>query len=115
VAPKHKTHFEQVPVEMVKKIAQVDEQHGGLMPTWQELYQKMVTESDAQKLTELVLAVEQAIFYRAQELNGTEAGAKERAAMDQAARKMLAIKTEKLGWPGLIGAATRPSMSERGS
>ena len=112
---KHKTHFEQVPLEMVKKIARVDEQRGGFMPSWQELYQKMVTESDTEKLTELVLAVEQAMFYRAQELNGTEAGAKERAAMDQAARRMLTIKTEKLGWPGLIGAATRPSMSERGS
>ena len=111
---KHKTHFEQVPLEMVKKIARVDEQRGGFMPSWQELYQKMVTESDTEKLTELVLAVEQAMFYRAQELNGTEAGAKERAAMDQAARRMLTIKTEKLGWPGLIGAATRQSASEHG-
>ena len=115
MTPKPKTHFAQVSLEMVKKIAKVDEQHGGFMRSWQELYQEMLTESDTEKLTELVLAVEQAIFYRAQELNGTEAGAKERAAMDQAARKMLAIKTEKLGWPGLIGAATRPSMSERGS
>ena len=112
---KHKTHFEQVPLEMVKKITKVDERQGGFMPSWQALYQEMLTESDTQKLTKLVLAVEQAIFFRAQELNGAEAGAKERAAMDQAARKMLTIKTEKLGWPGLIGAATRPSMSERGS
>lgn len=112
---KPKTHFEQVPLEIVKKIAKVDGRHGGFMPSWQELYQEMLTESDTEKLTELVMAVEQAIFYRAQELNGTEAGAKERAAMDQAARKMLAIKTEKLGWPGLVGATTRPSMSERGS
>ena len=112
---KHKTHFEQVPLETVRKIARVDERHGGSMPLWQKLYQEMLTESDTQKLTELVLAVEQAIFFRAQQLNGTGAGTKERAAMDQAARRMLTIKTEKLGWPGLDGATTRPSTSERGS
>ena len=112
---KLKTHFEQIPLEMVKKIAKVDEQHGGFMPSWLELYQEMLTESDTRKLTELVLAVEQAIFFRAQQLNGTGAGTTERAAMDQAARRMLTIKTEKLGWPGLDGATTRPSTSERGS
>lgn len=111
---KHKTHFEQVPLEMVRKIARVDERHGGSMPSWQKLYQEMLTESDTQKLTELVLAVEQAIFFRAQQLNGTGAGAKERAAMDQAARKMLTIKTEKLGWPGLDRVTTQQPTSGHG-
>lgn len=115
MTPKLKTHFEQVPLRIVKKIAKIDDEHGGFMRSWQELYREILTESDTGKLTELVLAVEQAIFCRAQELNGTEAGAKERAAMDQAARKMLTIKTEKLGWPGLVGATTRQSTSEHGS
>ncbi len=115
MTPKPKTHFEQIPLEMVKKIAKVDEQHGGFMPSWQELYQQTLTVSDRQKLTELVLAVEQAIFFRAQELDRTEAGAKERAAMDQAARKLLAIKTEKLGWPGLNEVSTRQPASGHGS
>jgi hypothetical protein len=69
--------------------------------SWQELYQAALNEPDKKKLTHLVLAVEEAIFLRAQELTSSRADDKERTAMAQAAHNLLTIKTEKLGWPGI--------------
>jgi hypothetical protein len=69
--------------------------------SWQELYLAALLEPDQNKLTELVLAVEYAIFLRAQELANSYADNQERAEMDRAAEKLLIIKTEKLGWPGI--------------
>jgi hypothetical protein len=69
--------------------------------SWQELYLAAFLEPDQNKLTELVLAVEYAIFLRAQELANSYADNQERAEMDRAAEKLLIIKTEKLGWPGI--------------
>jgi hypothetical protein len=68
--------------------------------SWQELYLAALLEPDQTKLTELVLAVEEAMFHRAQELTNSYADNQERTAMDQAAEKLLSIKTERLGWPG---------------
>ena len=69
--------------------------------SWQELYQAALVEPGPQKLTELVMAIEGAMFHRAQELTDSYADNQERAAMDQAAEKLLIIKSEKLGLPGI--------------
>ena len=76
--------------------------------SWQELYLATLLEPDQNKLTELVLAVEYAIFLRAQELANSEADNQERTEMDRAAEKLLLIKTETLGWPGI-----KPKNSDR--
>jgi hypothetical protein len=76
--------------------------------SWQELYLAALLEADQNKLTELVLAVEYAIFLRAQELANSEADNQERTEMDRAAEKLLLIKTETLGWPGI-----KPKNSDR--
>ena len=69
--------------------------------SWQELYLAALLEPDLSNLTELVLAVEDAMFRRAQELAKSYADNQERTEMDRAAEKLLIIKTEKLGWPGI--------------
>jgi hypothetical protein len=76
--------------------------------SWQELYLAALLETDQNKLTELVLAVEDAMFHRAQELANSYPDNQERTAIDQAAEKLLTIKTEKLGWPGI-----KPRNSDR--
>jgi hypothetical protein len=67
----------------------------------QELYLAALLEPDQNKLTELVLAVEYAMFHRAQELANIEADNQERTEMNRSAEKLLLIKTETLGWPGI--------------
>jgi hypothetical protein len=69
--------------------------------SWQELYLAALLEPDQSTLTELVLAVEDAMFHRAQELTNSYADNQERTAMDRTAEKLLVIKTDKLGWPGI--------------
>ncbi len=69
--------------------------------SWQELYLAALVEPNQGKLTELVLAVEDAMFHRAQRLANSYADNQERTEMDRAAEKLLIIKTEKLGWPGI--------------
>jgi hypothetical protein len=49
----------------------------------------------------MILAVEEAMFLRAQQLDASEAHRTERAAIEQAAEELLSIKTEKLGWPAI--------------
>jgi hypothetical protein len=68
--------------------------------SWQELYQSALVETDQEKLTDLVMAIEDAMFLRAQELSDTDADNDERVAMEQAAVGIWTIKTKKLGWPG---------------
>jgi hypothetical protein len=69
--------------------------------SWQELHLAALLEPEQDMLTELVMAVEDAMFHRAQELANSYADNLERTEMDQAAEKLLTIKTEKLGWPGI--------------
>lgn len=69
--------------------------------SWQELYQAALTEPDNQKLTALVMAVEEAIFLRVGELTVGKSDDNERTAMAEATQKLLTIKTERLGWPGI--------------
>jgi hypothetical protein len=68
---------------------------------WRELHRAVLTESDSNRLHGLILAVEEAMFLRAQQLDSSEAHRKERAAIDQAGEELLSIKTEKLGWPAI--------------
>jgi hypothetical protein len=68
--------------------------------SWRELYQAALVESDKEKLTQLVMAVEEAMFLRAQGLSDSKVDDKERTLMADATQKLLIIKTEKLGWPG---------------
>jgi hypothetical protein len=75
--------------------------------SWEQTYQAALAENDREKLTGLVREVEMAIVRRRQELTssaehplaGIEENDKERAAMVLAAREILKIKTERLGWP----------------
>ena len=50
--------------------------------SWQELYLAALLEPDQNKLTKLVLAVEDAMFHRAQELANSYADNQERTEMD---------------------------------
>jgi len=68
--------------------------------SWQELYQAALAESDKEKLAQLVMTVEEAMFVRAQGLSDSRVDDKERTLMAEATQKLLIIKTEKLGWPG---------------
>jgi hypothetical protein len=69
--------------------------------SWQELYQAALVESDKKKLNELILAVEEAIFLRAQELSDSKVDDKERSLMAEATQELLIIKTRRLGWPDI--------------
>jgi hypothetical protein len=73
-----------------------------MMKTWRELYQSALVETDQQKLTELVMAIEDAMFLRAQELTDSSADHEERSAMQRAAQGVWIIKTKRLGWPGSL-------------
>jgi hypothetical protein len=68
---------------------------------WQELYELALVEPDRKKLAQLITAAEEGIFRRTQELTKSQADDQERAAMAEAVEKLLIIKTEKLGWPGV--------------
>lgn len=69
--------------------------------SWKERYLQVLLESDPKKLTELVLATEQAITLRAQELFNSSDHHEEHREMSVAKASLLAIKVHKLGWPGL--------------
>jgi hypothetical protein len=71
----------------------------GRKPHWQELYEAATVETDREKLSELVSCVEEAVLIRTLELAHDSDHSEERKAMDQAAEKLLIIKTEKLNWP----------------
>jgi hypothetical protein len=69
--------------------------------SWKELYLQALFESDTQKVTELVLATEQAITLRAQEFVNSADHYEERSEMTFAKESLLAIKTHKLGRPAV--------------
>jgi hypothetical protein len=71
----------------------------GSKAAWQQLYESAALESDPKKLSELVLAVEDALLLRQKELAGAPDRQGELLQVKAAARKLLLIKTERLGWP----------------
>jgi xanthine dehydrogenase molybdopterin-binding subunit B len=66
---------------------------------WKELYLRVLIESDKEKLTGLIQAVEHAIASRAWELLDSSDHHDERNEMAAANAALLSIKTHKLGWP----------------
>jgi len=71
------------------------------MKKWRELYESALVETDQKKLTDIVMAIENAMFLQAQELTDSDADNEERSAMQQAAQGVWIIKTKRLGWPGI--------------
>jgi hypothetical protein len=83
------------------------------MKTWQDLYQSALVETDQQKLTDLVLAIEDAMFLRAQEFIDTDADNEERSAMEQAAQGVWArglLKRIQLSISGCLGPCDIPNV-----
>ena len=67
--------------------------------SWKEAYEKTRHESDQQKLGELVLAAEAAIFRRYQEIAPSDNHHEERRSMKEATDDLLEMKVNQLGWP----------------
>jgi hypothetical protein len=65
---------------------------------WQEAHQKLLAETTTANLPDLLLAAEEALFQRLQELAGSGDHDEERRRMQAAAGDILRIRTEKLGW-----------------
>lgn len=70
-------------------------------PSWQDLYQAVLTETDKNKLIALLTEVEEAMARRSRELVRAAACSEERRAMREAAKNMVAVKTERLGSPAI--------------
>jgi hypothetical protein len=81
-----------------------------LSRSWEQLYQEAVDEPDINNLTQRVHVAEAAMFYRWQELAGSEPAQGERQRLQGAAEGLLKIKSEKLKWPGL---GSYPAPTER--
>jgi hypothetical protein len=70
---------------------------------WRDSYRRALNEQDHSQLANVVIEAETAIFMRFQELAGTPDHHAERVDMQIAARDLLAIKIQKLGYPPLVG------------
>jgi hypothetical protein len=68
-------------------------------PMWQVLFQKAMAETDPDKLLPLVMAAENAMFDRSQELMNSFDGEEERQAINDALRTIRTIQIEKLNFP----------------
>ena len=68
-------------------------------PSWKVYYREAMQETDAEMLTEFVLAAEHAIGLRLRELGDSADRYNERIEMKHAAADLLAIKTYKLHRP----------------
>jgi hypothetical protein len=68
-------------------------------PAWRERYAAALKESDPEKVHAAVLAAEEALFLRGQEINGSPEHEAEQKEMAAASADLLAIKIHKLGWP----------------
>jgi len=72
-------------------------------PMWKKMFLEVVlealSESDKEKLNEMLQATEHAITRRTQELLKSSEHHEEHGEMDIALASMLSIKTLKLGWP----------------
>jgi hypothetical protein len=75
--------------------------------SWEELFKSTLIETDLEKLTALAGAAEAAIVRRRRELTNIQGCDQERAAMVAAAKAILKIKTDKLGWPSMQSAPIR--------
>jgi hypothetical protein len=123
---KAKTHFEQVPLEIVRKIAepQRDEpaagpngqgivenavtepgaadhnsEQGLRYPKWQKVCQEALVELDLDKLKERVFFAEAAVFVRMQELPKSSDGEEERLALIDVISSLRYLKRDALKYP----------------
>jgi hypothetical protein len=67
--------------------------------TWQDPYQKAISEEDKERLCELVRQTEAAIYKRFQELQNSSNHQEERRLMKVATKQLLSLKVNRLGWP----------------
>ena len=114
-----KTHYEKVPLEIVKRIAGqpstdktassfglmgngeiTDENDQGLQyPGWQKLCQEALIEIGKDRLKERVAAAEAAVFRRLQELADSTDGQAERQALLDVTRSLRFLKRDVLKFP----------------
>jgi hypothetical protein len=114
-----KTHYEKVPLEIVKRIAEqpstdkaassfghmgngemTDENDQGRQyPGWQKLCQEALIEIDKDKLKERVAAAEAAVFRRLQELAHSADGQAERQALLDVTNSLRFLKRDVLKFP----------------
>jgi hypothetical protein len=66
---------------------------------WQALYQKALAETDPDKLLPLVMAADDAMFDRSQELMSSFDGEEERQAINDALRTLRTLQVDKLNFP----------------
>lgn len=66
---------------------------------WKEPYAAALRESDPEKVHAAVLAAEDALFQRGQEIDGSAQYDAERKEIEAASADLLAVKVHKLGWP----------------
>jgi hypothetical protein len=67
--------------------------------SWRQVYLNVHREEGIERLTQAVIAAEAAIFARMQELSEAPNHTDEHNQLKEAADELLAIKTQKLGWP----------------
>jgi hypothetical protein len=68
-------------------------------PSWRQLYLNVLREKGIERITQAVGAAEAAIFARMQDLSEASDHTEEHKQLKEAADELLAIKTQKLGWP----------------
>ena len=66
---------------------------------WQRLYESCVFERNLERLNKLVFQAEDAIYLRSRELSNESNISAEVQALSRAAKGLLEIKINKLGWP----------------
>jgi hypothetical protein len=100
---KSKTHFEQVPLEVVRRIVQEDaraHQHADMKyPAWQGAYLDTMVELNPERLKERVATVEAVIFLRMQELVHSPDGVAEQQAIEDALSGLRILQRDKLNFP----------------
>ena len=67
--------------------------------TWREPFEKALKETDAQRLGELVVQAEVAIYERYETLQDSPDCDEELRAIKVASDQLLALKVNRLGWP----------------
>lgn len=100
--PDRKTHFEQIAVAEVKKIAEEAPMAEDELayPEWQEPLQRALVETDQDKLQQRMIAAETAIFNRQQVIaQNSEQHEGERRAIADALALLRTLKRLTLGYP----------------
>jgi hypothetical protein len=67
--------------------------------SWREPVEKALKETDAQRLGELVVQAEVAIYERYEKLQNSPDCDEERRAIKAASDQLLTLKVNRLGWP----------------